>query len=138
MERVRHDGVLVVGAGLAGLSAALAAAPRKVLLLTGAPLNHGCSSAWAQGGMAAALSADDAPELHARDTVAAGGGLVDPTMARLLAEEGPAAVRALAELGAPFDRTADGAFAQSLEAAHSKPRVARVKGDRPAARLWRR
>jgi L-aspartate oxidase len=129
MERLRHDGVLIVGAGLAGLSAALAAAPRKVLVLTGAPLNHGCSSAWAQGGMAAALSADDAPELHAQDTVVAGAGLVDPDMARLLAEEGPAAVRALAALGAPFDRKADGEFAQSLEAAHSKARVARVKGD---------
>ena len=129
MERLRHDGVLVVGAGLAGLSAALAAAPRKVLVLSPVALNHGCASAWAQGGMAAALSADDAPELHARDTVNAGAGLVDPAMARLLAEEGPAAVRALAVLGAPFDRTKDGAFAQSLEAAHSKPRVARVRGD---------
>src|SRR5437868_1268554 len=129
MERVRHDGVLVVGAGLAGLSAALAAAPRKVLVLSPTALNHGCSSAWAQGGMAAALSPDDAPELHARDTVSAGAGLVDPAMARLLAEEGPAAVRALAALGAPFDRTADGGFAQSLEAAHGKARVARVRGD---------
>jgi len=129
MTRIRHDGVVVVGAGLAGLTAALAAAPAKVLLLTGAPLNQGCSSAWAQGGMAAALAADDAPELHAADTVAAGAGLVDETMARLLAEEGPAAVEALAELGAPFDRTAEGEFAQSLEAAHSRARVARVKGD---------
>jgi L-aspartate oxidase len=129
MKRLRHDGVVVVGAGLAGLSAALAAAPAKVLVLTGAPLNQGCSSAWAQGGMAAALSEDDAPELHAADTVAAGAGLVDPAMARLLAEEGPAAVRMLAALGAPFDRTPAGAFAQSLEAAHSRARVARVKGD---------
>src|SRR5436190_13852466 len=129
MNRLAHDGVIVVGAGLAGLSAALAAAPRKVLVLTEAPLNHGCSSAWAQGGMAAALSADDAPALHAADTVAAGAGLVDPAMAQLLAEEGPAAVRALAALGAPFDRTDEGAFAQSLEAAHGKARVARVKGD---------
>ena len=128
-DRIRHDGVLVVGAGLAGLSAALAAAPRKALVLTGAPLAQGCSSAWAQGGMAAALSNGDDPAQHAADTVAAGAGLVDPQMARLLAEEGPAAVRALAELGAPFDRTADGGFAQSLEAAHSRPRVARVKGD---------
>lgn len=128
-DRLRHDGIVVVGAGLAGLTAALAAAPTRVLVLTEAPLNAGCSSAWAQGGMAAALSADDAPALHAADTVAAGAGLVDEAMARLLAEEGPAAVRALAELGAPFDRTADGAFAQSLEAAHGKARVARVKGD---------
>jgi L-aspartate oxidase len=129
MVRVHHDGIIVVGAGLAGLSAALAAAPRKVLLITEAPLNHGCSSAWAQGGMAAALSEGDAPAAHAADTVAAGAGLTDPAMARLLADEGPAAVRALAELGAPFDRDAEGGFAQSLEAAHSKPRVARVKGD---------
>jgi len=128
-ERLRHDGVLVVGAGLAGLTAALAAAPAKVMVLTEAALNHGCSSAWAQGGVAAALSADDAPELHAADTIAAGAGLVDPDMARLLAEEGPEAVRRLAALGAPFDRKADGGFAQSLEAAHSKARVARVKGD---------
>lgn len=129
MARLRHDGVLVVGAGLAGLSAALAAAPAKVLVLTGAPLNSGCSSAWAQGGMAAALGEDDAPALHAADTLAAGAGLVDAAMAGLLAEEGPAAVRALADLGAPFDRRPDGSFAQSLEAAHSRPRVARVKGD---------
>ena len=52
MGRLAHDGVIVVGAGLAGLSAALAAAPRKVLLLSEAPLNHGCSSAWAQGPLA--------------------------------------------------------------------------------------
>ncbi|MFN4176632.1 L-aspartate oxidase [Phenylobacterium sp.] len=128
-ERIRHDGIVVVGAGLAGLTAALAAAPARVLVLTEAPLNAGCSSAWAQGGMAAALSPDDAPELHAADTVAAGAGLVNAAMARLLAEEGPAAVRALADLGAPFDRTESGAFAQSLEAAHGKARVARVKGD---------
>ena len=129
LTRLAHPGVLIVGAGLAGLTAALAAAPAKVLVLTDAALNHGCSSAWAQGGMAAALTAGDTPEQHAADTVLAGAGLVDPAMARLLAEEGPAAVRALAALGAPFDRTADGGFAQSLEAAHSRPRIARVKGD---------
>jgi L-aspartate oxidase len=129
MRRRRHDGVLVVGAGLAGLTAALAAAPAKTLVLSGAPLNQGCSSAWAQGGVAVALAADDTPELHAADTVAAGAGLVDEAMARLLAAEGPAAVRRLAAIGAPFDRTPDGGFAQSLEAAHGRPRVARVKGD---------
>lgn len=129
MDRLRHDGVVVVGAGLAGLAAAMSAAPAKVLLLSETPLNSGCSSAWAQGGVAAALSPDDAPELHAADTIAAGAGLVVPDVAHLLADEGPGAVRWLATLGAPFDRTADGAFAQSLEAAHSRARVARVKGD---------
>jgi L-aspartate oxidase len=131
MDRTSFDGVLVVGAGLAGLSAALSAAEagRRVLVLSAAPLGEGCSSAWAQGGMAAALSPDDDPALHAEDTIAAGAGLVDPAMARLLAEEGPAAVRRLAALGAPFDRDGAGRFVQSLEAAHSRPRVARVGGD---------
>ena len=123
------DGVLVLGAGLAGLSAALALAPRRALVLTPQPLLDGCSSAWAQGGVAAALSPDDDPERHAADTIAAGAGLVDPAMALLLTREGPDAVRWLASLGAPFDRDRHGAFAQSLEAAHSRARVARVKGD---------
>ena len=60
-ERIRHDGVLVVGVGLAGLSAALAAAPAKVMVLTEAPLNHGCSSAWAQGGLAVERMVDLPP-----------------------------------------------------------------------------
>ena len=130
-ERMMFDGVLIIGAGLAGLSAALAAAGvgRKVLVLSAAPLGEGCASSWAQGGMAAALSPDDDPALHAKDTVAAGAGLVDPAMAALLAQEGPGAVRRLAALGAPFDRDSEGRFVQSLEAAHSRPRVARVGGD---------
>jgi len=134
---LRFDGVLIIGAGLAGLSAALACAPRKALVLSAAPLLSGCSSAWAQGGMAAALSADDDPELHAADTIAAGAGLVDPAVARLLTREGPGAVRRLADLGAPFDRDAAGDFAQSLEAAHSRPRVARVKGDQAGREIMR-
>jgi L-aspartate oxidase len=133
----KFDGVLIVGAGLAGLSAALAAAPRKALVLSAAPLLSGCSSAWAQGGMAAALAEDDDPVLHAADTVAAGAGLVDPAMAELLTREGPDAVRWLATLGAPFDRTSDGGFAQSLEAAHSRARVARVRGDQAGREIMR-
>jgi L-aspartate oxidase len=128
-ERITLDGVLVIGAGLAGLTAALAAAPRRVLVLSASTLGEGCASSWAQGGMAAALADDDAPALHAADTEAAGAGLCDPDAVTILTREGPAAVRALAGLGAPFDRTADGGFVQSLEAAHSRPRVARVGGD---------
>jgi L-aspartate oxidase len=125
------DGPLIVGAGLAGLSAALAAAAegRKVLVLAASPLGEGCSSAWAQGGMAVAMAPDDSPALHAADTVAAGAGLVDAARAALLAEEGPDAVRRLAALGAPFDRDPEGRFIQALEAAHSRPRVAKVGGD---------
>lgn len=134
-DRLNLDGVLVIGAGLAGLSAALAAAPRKVILVSPSPLGQGCSSAWAQGGMAAALGADDSPALHADDTIIAGAGLVDPAMADLLTMEGPAAVLELAALGAPFDRDADGRLAQGLEAAHSRPRIARVKGDQAGAAI---
>jgi L-aspartate oxidase len=130
MAELEHfDGVLVVGAGLAGLAAALSAAPRKALVLSPGPLAGVSASAWAQGGVAAALSEGDDPALHAADTIAAGAGLTDPAMAELLAREGPDAVRWLAGLGAPFDRDARGGFSQGLEAAHSRPRIARVKGD---------
>jgi len=135
IERRNFDGVLVLGAGLAGLSAALAAAPRRTLLLSAAPIGEGCSSAWAQGGMAAALSEDDDPALHAADTLAAGAGLGDPAAVDILTREGPDAVRRLAALGAPFDRRPDGRFAQSLEAAHSRARVARVGGDGAGAAI---
>ncbi|HZV83642.1 MAG TPA: FAD-binding protein, partial [Brevundimonas sp.] len=129
MNRIRHDGPLIVGGGLAGLSAALEAAPRRVLLVTPAPLLEACSSAWAQGGVAAALSERDGPASHAADTVGAGGGLVEPDSARALTDDGRETVEWLAKLGAPFDRLADGGFALSLEAAHSHARVARVGGD---------
>ena len=129
LARESFDGVLVVGAGLAGLSAALSVAPRRALVLTPVPLAGASASAWAQGGVAAALSEDDEPALHAADTIAAGAGLTDQAMAELLAHEGPGAVRWLADLGAPFDRDAAGGFSQGLEAAHSRARIARVKGD---------
>ncbi len=121
--------VVVVGAGLAGLMTALKLAPHPVLLLTPTPLGEGAASAWAQGGVAAALGDGDTPEQHAADTVAAGAGLVDPAIALLVANEGPARVRELLTLGVPFDVDAAGAFLLALEAAHGRTRVARVKGD---------
>ena len=124
-----RDSVLIVGAGLAGLFLALKLAPRRAIVLSQAPLGQAASSAWAQGGLAAALAPEDNPSLHAQDTVAAGAGLVDPVVARLIADEGPARVMDLIALGVPFDRTSDGKLAQSLEAAHSRPRVVRVSGD---------
>jgi L-aspartate oxidase len=123
------DAVLIVGAGLAGLFLALKLAPRRAIVLSPTKLGLASSSAWAQGGMAVALAQGDSPALHAEDTMKAGAGLVDPTIARLIAEEGPARVRDLIAIGVPFDRTPDGALAQSLEAAHSRPRVVRVAGD---------
>jgi L-aspartate oxidase len=121
--------ILIVGAGLAGLFLALKLAPRRCTVIALAPLGQAAASAWAQGGLAAALSPEDEPSLHASDTIAAGAGIVDPVVARLIAEEGAERVRDLLELGVPFDRTADGDLALSLEAAHSRARVARVSGD---------
>lgn len=126
---MKSSSILIVGAGLAGLFLALKLAPRRVTVLSQAPLGQASSSAWAQGGLAAALAPGDDPALHAEDTVKAGAGLVDPVVARLIAYEGPARVMDLVALGVPFDRTPDGALAQSLEAAHSRPRVVRVSGD---------
>ena len=121
--------VLIVGAGLAGLFLALKLAPRHCLVVSPSTLGQAASSAWAQGGLAAALDPKDSAAQHAADTVAAGAGLVDPVIARLIAEDGPARVRDLLALGVPFDRSPDGTLALSLEAAHSHPRVARVSGD---------
>jgi len=121
--------VVVVGGGIAGLATALCLAPLPVRLVAAAPLGEGGSTAWAQGGVAAALGADDAPELHAADTVAAGGGLVDPDIARLVAREAPRCIRCLSELGAPFDRSHDGEFSLGLEGAHTRRRTVRVGGD---------
>ena len=134
-KRLPAGSVLVVGAGLAGLYLALKLAPRKVYVLTSRRSSVGSASAWAQGGIAAALSSDDTAESHARDTIAAGDGLVDPEIAHILASEGPDRVRDLGKLGVPFDRNDKGELYLSLEAAHSMPRVARVKGDTAGAEI---
>src|SRR5258705_8126713 len=84
-----HD-VIIIGGGIAGLFCALKLAPRPVTILTAAPMGKGASSAWAQGGIAAAVAEGDTPEAHARDTVAAGAGLVDEKPPRGMCREGPA------------------------------------------------
>ena len=124
-----HDGPLIIGAGLAGLNTALHAAPMNVLVLAPSTLGQACSSAWAQGGIAAALGSNDSPAQHARDTEIAGAGLVNSRAAATLTQMAPGVVRQLNDLGAPFDHKADGSFALSREAAHSMARVARVGGD---------
>lgn len=124
--------LIILGAGIAGLWTALHAAPRRVILLTGAPLGEGSSTGWAQGGVAAALGDDDTPALHAEDTIAAGAGLVDAGAARLLADAGPNEISDLLALGAPFERDG-GRWSLSREAAHRRARVARVKGDQAGA-----
>jgi L-aspartate oxidase len=126
----------IVGAGLAGLYTALCAsrAGASVILVSATPL-AGSSSYWAQGGLAAAMSGPDSPELHLRDTVAAGRGAVRGSAARVLCEEGPAAVRSLEALGVRFDCDHDGRLALGLEGGHSVRRVVHAGGAATGRRL---
>lgn len=125
--------VIVIGSGIAGLTTALALAPHKVLLITKAGLGEQTSSAWAQGGIAAAVGADDSAELHLADTLAAGDGLVDETAARSILADAADAIHWLESKGARFDRHTDGAFALGLEAAHSRRRIIHASGDASGA-----
>lgn len=133
-DRLGGDGdVVIVGAGLAGLFTALKLAPMHVTVLAAAPLGEGASTGWAQGGIAAAVAADDRPALHAADTIAAGAGIVDAEVARFVAAEGPERIADLLAYGVPFDRDAQGDFLLSQEAAHGHRRVVHVSGDRTGA-----
>jgi L-aspartate oxidase len=135
-ERLGAAGdVVIVGAGLAGLFTALKLAPMPVTVLAAAPLGQGASTGWAQGGVAAAVGSNDDASSHADDTIAAGAGIVDEDVARFVAAEGPARIADLVSYGVPFDREADGAFALSQEAAHSRRRVVHVSGDRTGAAI---
>jgi len=124
--RDRQVDVLVIGAGAAGLTAALAAAARgaRVLVLARGSLPES-NSAWAQGGIAAALDPADSPGIHVADTLIAGAGLCDPSAVAVLAHEAPALMRELAMLGVPFERDAD-RFALGLEGGHSRRRIVHV------------
>ena len=123
------DDIVIVGAGLAGLFCALKLAPRPVTVISAAPLGEGASTAWAQGGIAAAVAEGDSAETHAADTVAVGAGLVDETIALGLAREAGPRIHDLLRYGVPFDRDLEGRLAVSQEAAHSARRIVHVRGD---------
>lgn len=134
-DRTFPGTLVVVGAGLAGLFTALKLAPLPVLLVSCDDLGEGASSSWAQGGIAAAVGEGDSPEQHARDTIAAGAGLVDAGIADLVAREAADRVHDLLAYGVPFDRDLEGRLALSREAAHSAKRIVRVRGDRAGAAI---
>jgi L-aspartate oxidase len=130
---IETDGALILGGGVAGLFTALKLAPMPSLILTGARAGASGSSVWAQGGVAAAVGDGDSWESHLSDTLAAGAGLCDPAVTALLTREGPDRIADLIRLGTPFDRDADGELALGLEAAHARPRIVHVQGDRAGA-----
>ena len=122
--------VIVVGSGIAGLTAALRLRQRvdRVLLVTKTVLSEG-STEWAQGGIAAALDPADSADQHLRDTLVAGAGVCDQEAVRILVSEGPARVRELVALGTEFDRGADGEISLTREGGHHRDRIAHAGGD---------
>ncbi len=134
---VRADAI-VVGSGIAGLTAALELRTRvpHVLLVTKGQLVSG-STVWAQGGIAAVLDPTDSTSAHLADTLVAGGGLCDPAAVEVLVTEGPARVRELVRRGALFDLAPDGAIALTREGGHHADRIVHAGGDATGAEVSR-
>ncbi|MEU0386846.1 L-aspartate oxidase [Streptomyces chartreusis] len=130
--------VVVVGSGVAGLTAALRceAAGLTTVVVTKARLDDG-STRWAQGGIAAALGEGDTPGQHLEDTLVAGAGLCDEEAVRILVTEGPDAVRRLIETGARFDESSEGGLELTREGGHHRRRIAHAGGDATGAEISR-
>lgn len=130
--------VVVVGSGIAGLAAAIHARRLgyRVLVVTKSYVNAG-STAWAQGGIAAALSDEDSPDQHRRDTLVAGAGLCDVDAVDVLVTDGPEAIRDLVTWGTVFDRDPEGALALTREGGHGLRRIAHAGGDATGAEISR-
>ncbi|MEV5962894.1 L-aspartate oxidase [Kribbella sp. NPDC051952] len=128
--------VVVIGSGIAGLTAALKARELGTVLVVTKDVVASGSTQWAQGGIAAALDPEDSPEEHLQDTLVAGAGLSDPAAVRVLVTEGPDAVRDLIDLGARFD-TVDGDLSLGREGGHHRNRIAHAGGDATGAEIER-
>ena len=130
--------LLVLGSGVAGLSAAVDASARglRVGVLTKGDLDE-ATTRWAQGGVAAVLGGADSTDLHLADTLAAGAGLCDVDAVRIMVDEGPARVRELIARGAAFDRDPDGLLALAREGGHSVARVVHAGGVATGAEIER-
>ncbi|HVX54858.1 L-aspartate oxidase [Nocardioides sp.] len=130
--------VIVVGSGIAGLTAALRLRGQveRIAVVTKDVLAAG-STQWAQGGIAAALGPEDTPEQHEHDTLVAGAGACDPAAVRVLVTEGPDAVRELIEWGANFDKDPAGNLSLTREGGHHRDRIAHANGDATGAEIQR-
>jgi L-aspartate oxidase len=128
---------VIVGGGVAGLVTALRLAPLPVIVLAKSPLQTESSSAWAQGGIAAAVGPDDDPALHLADTLAAGDGLCDIEVARRVTAAGPQAIETLLRYGVDFDRDEHGVLRVGLEAAHWRRRIVHATGDGAGKEIMR-
>src|SRR3990167_2865476 len=127
--------IVIVGGGLAGLFCALRLAPLPVPVLPAGPIGEGASTAWAQGGIAAAMAPGDSVESHLADTIAAGAGTFDENIARIMITDAAPRVHDLLGYGVPFDRDLEGHLLMSREAAHSERRIVHVKGDMAGAAI---
>lgn len=136
VERMRTR-FLVVGSGVAGLHTAWRASTEGDVMVVTKRSLFDSATAYAQGGIAAALGAGDSPELHRIDTLAAGAALADAKAVQVLVEEGPARVRELATAGAQFDLEPGGNFKLGREAAHSRRRIVHAHGDQTGAEVAR-
>jgi len=128
MESIYKSDVVIVGSGISGLMTAISLYPRKVTLVTKRKLGEMSSSAWAQGGMAAAVTKEDSPEIHYKDTLKASSGLSDPEAVKTITEQAISIVDFLESIGVKFDKK-DGELSLSKEAAHSFRRVLKINGD---------
>jgi L-aspartate oxidase len=130
--------VVVVGSGIAGLTAALhlREAGLHVTVVTKVNIDDG-STRWAQGGVAAVLDPLDTPRAHAADTIVAGVGLCDPAAVEVLVTDGPARVRELMRWGADFDRYPDGSLMLGREGGHHANRIVHAGGDATGAEIQR-
>ncbi|WP_061961575.1 L-aspartate oxidase [Demequina flava] len=130
--------VIVVGSGIAGLTAALELRSKvdRVLVVTKGILSSG-STVWAQGGIAAALDPEDTPQQHFDDTLTAGAGLCSEASVRALVTEGPDRVRDLVGRGANFDTGPDGGITLTREGGHHRDRIAHAGGDATGAEISR-
>ena len=128
-------GTLVIGGGVAGASAALAAAEHGEVIVLCKDDTQLSNTAWAQGGIAAVMAEDDSFGSHEADTLEVGGGLCDADVVQAVVAGGPGAMRELTTLGMPFDTDASGAIALGREGGHHQRRILHASGDATGSAL---